>query len=32
MKRDLEYFAKKYGCSFHEMYDLKLEYPDELEC
>ena len=31
MKRDLEYSAKQYGCSFHEMHDPKLEYPEEIE-
>ena len=31
MKRDLEYSAKKYGCSFHELHDPKLEYPEEIE-
>lgn len=31
MKRDLEYSAKQYGCSFHELHDPKLEYPEEIE-
>ncbi len=31
MKRDLECSAKKYGCSFHELHDPKLEYPEEIE-
>ena len=31
MKRDLEYSAKQYGCSFHELHDTKLEYPEEIE-
>lgn len=31
MKRDLEYSAKQYGCSLHELHDPKLEYPKEIE-
>lgn len=31
MKRDLEYSARKYGCSIHELHDPKLEYPEEVE-
>ena len=31
MKRDLEYSAKQYGCSFHELHDSKMEYPEEIE-
>lgn len=31
MKRDLEYSAKQYGCSFHELHNPKLEYPEEIE-
>ena len=31
MKRDLEYSAKQYGCSFHELHDPKLKYPEEIE-
>lgn len=31
MKRDLEYSAKEYDCSFHELHDPKLEYPEEIE-
>ena len=30
-KRDLEYSAKQYGCSFHELHDPKLKYPEEIE-
>lgn len=31
MKRDLEYSAKEYQCSFHELHDSRLEYPEEIE-
>lgn len=30
MKRDLEYSAKLEGCSVHELYDPRLEYPEEI--
>ena len=30
MKRDLEYSAKQYGCSFRELHDPRLEYPEEI--
>lgn len=31
LKRDFEYSAKQYGCSIHELYDPKMEYPEEIE-
>lgn len=31
MKRNLEYAAKRYACSLHEIEDPKLEYPEEIE-
>lgn len=31
MKRNLEYAAKRYACSLHELEDPKLEYPEEIE-
>ena len=31
MKRDLEYSAHEYKCSIYEMYDPKLEYPEDIE-
>ena len=31
LKRDFEFFAKEYGCSFHELHDPRLEYPEEIE-
>ena len=30
MKLDLEYAAKQYGCSIHELHDPRLEYPEEI--
>lgn len=31
MQRDMEYAAREYGCSIHEVYDSSLEYPEEIE-
>ena len=31
LKQDLEYSAKIYGCSMHELHDPKLEYPEDIE-
>lgn len=31
LKQDLEYSAKVYHCSVHELEDPKLEYPEEIE-
>ena len=31
LKQDLEYSAKIYGCSMHELHDPKIEYPEEME-
>ncbi len=31
MKMDLEYSAREYHCSFHELHDSKLEYPAEIK-
>ena len=31
LKQDLEYSAKIYGCSMHELHDPKIEYPEEIE-
>ena len=31
LKRDFEDSAKQYGCSIHELYDPKMEYPEEIE-
>ena len=31
LKSDFEYSAKQYGCSIHELYDSKMEYPEEIE-
>ena len=31
LKSDFEYSAKQYGCSIHELYDPKMEYPEEIE-
>lgn len=31
LKRDLEYSAKTYGCSIHELHDPKLVYPEKIE-
>ena len=30
-KDKLRNIAKQYGCSFHELHDPKLEYPEEIE-
>lgn len=30
LKSDFEYSAKQYGCSIHELYDPKMEYPEEI--
>ena len=31
LKRDLEYSARQYHCSFHELHDPNLKYPEEIE-
>ena len=30
-ERDLEYAAKEYGVSVHELHNPKLEYPEDVE-
>ena len=31
MKRDLEYSAKVHNCSFHELHDPRIVYPENVE-